>query len=278
MLHRKCSAVAFSDGLARLPSVLKLDGDLLEALFVEKFGDVVRIPSESWAHPGGGSGGPHRSMLWRWRRGKGVPKEYYFIGIAASLDVDPCLLLRLPEGSTFLEFCEAVSKRWWGGSWPHPLKKFAFLQQFILGQREWPPTGKIAETFKRDWHRVQFSHVASTRANYYAAFLIEPRNGTKNRVWHFAWRDRWRPWRPYGVVIARDSEIHLYCFDGREATVSVKTDECDRFIVETWFGPNNAEFCLASLHEFSAELYEGDGELLPSVRFSVDHADDSRAK
>lgn len=256
--------------------VIEIDGDLLESLCVERFKKVVAIPRESWPYPD--TGRPDRGTLWRWRRGEAVPNEFNFLGLAGSLDVDPALLLKLREGTTFIDFCESVSPTGWGGSWASSLRKFSFFQDVIFGKNEWPPSEKILPAFKRDWFRHFFRHDATKRASYYAAFLITPKRGARNRVWHFAWRDGWRGWRPYGVVIARDSEIHLYCFDGREASVAVKADQYQQFVVETWFGPNSAEFCLASLHDFTVELWNGDSSAFPNVRFSVDVADESRPK
>jgi len=259
--------------------VLEIDGDLLEALCVERFKGVVTIPDESWPFHGTGSAGPDRATLWRWRRGEAVPNEFNFLGLAGSLDVDPALLLKLCDGTTFVEFCESVSRGTWGGSWPRTINRFRFFKDVILGMNEWPPNNRTLEAFKRDWTRRRFRHDAKIRASYYARFLITPGQGTRNRVWHFAWRDGWRPiWRPYGFVIAREAEIHLYCFDGREAVVDVPTAECSQFVVETYFGPNSAEFCIASLHDFQAELVDDSSDRLPRVRFSVDVDDDSRLR
>jgi hypothetical protein len=188
-------------------------------------------------------------------------------GLAGALDVDPLALLSLSSNLSWPELCDAVISYNWDPELAPAVQRYWFLRDLILPDREWPSAHVADDYFGRHWNRFEREHRATVRRNYYAAFVIEPDPGAKFQVWHFAWRkNRAALWISYGFVRLEDDLIRICGFDGSEATAAISASE--RFSVETWFGRDAAEFCVASLHGLTCSP-EGDAEFggVPVVRF-----------
>lgn len=207
---------------------------------------------------------PDKATISRWVNGVTFPRSRdELFGLAGALDVDPLALLSL----LWPELCAAVLAYFWDPRLAPAVQRYSFLGDLILPDPEWPSAHVADKYFGRRWNRFERKHIAAVRRNYYAAFVIEPDPEAKFQVWHFAWRkNQAAPWISYGFVRLEDDLIRICGFDGREATAARSASE--RFSVETWFGHDAAEFCVASLHGFTC-LPEGDAKFggVPVVRF-----------
>jgi len=256
--------------------MLTVDGDSLKRLLTERLGKVSAIEHSHKIWPI--QGGPvNRATIFRWLKNGTAPTPELFYALAGTLDVDPFAFLKPTSANSFASICQAVGDACWSRGQPMGLKKWLFLAELAEGNREWPSAELATTYFKRKWHRHEFTHDPARRVNYYARFRIEANGPThggdplRDKVWHFAFRDaRRRNWRPYGCIRGRNLSLELYGYGG---TVDEKprSKSDTRFIAETWFGPGKADFCIASLHDFSANLIDDDGEDLPAVRFHVNY-------
>ncbi len=223
--------------------MLVLDTEFLHARVVAQFGSVAAAV-DRWAI----GPAPNRSTLGRWLNGEDLPKsDAALLSFAATLDLDPLALLRL-DAPTFRELCGWVAR-----ALEQPksfLAPWSFAGALVRHSRDWPPES-IARYFHRPWTTQPFAHTGERR-NVYAALTLA--SSAANQVWHFAWRpDDSFPWRPYGFVRRRAATIALFQVTGitDEATCTN-----DSVIVETFFGGEDAEFLIASLHPFSWNFAE----------------------
>lgn len=214
---------------------------------------------------------PHRSTISRWLRGATLPQtERAFLSFAGALDLDPFALWDL-SGGQFPRVCARIWKLLHMRKWPAFDSNLSFLTNFVACVPDWPPSRISLEYFSRDWSTVSFSHQASVRNGYYAALVIRPlgsrwRSGVQ--VWHFAWRPPQQDalWQPYGFVRLSGADLRLFHFNSYHQSAQV-ADPVGRFCVETWFGAGDAEFRVASLHEFEIRVVESRPEGLAVVRF-----------
>lgn len=222
--------------------------------------------------------GLDRSTLTRWRKHGKLPNDpLRFLRLAQALDMDPLLLFALEE-ATFSETCFRVGKLLFSGRIAAALGSLAFIEGFWQAAgAEWPPhelkssSGALAYRWHvRDLrHEGQFGPGPAGR-NFYASIAldggrVERRNAPQ--VWHFAYRDclPWSLWRQYGAVALVGDTLELYAFTG----LSQRVPAPGPIAAETWFGEGDAEFRVASLHAFEADVTR---EPLPdraSVRFEL---------
>lgn len=258
--------------------MLTLDADSLNRLLKERLGKTSMSNAHSdWPIE---SEPVNRSTIFRWLQGGKAPRPELFYALAGTLDVDPFALLNPAPATTFSSICQAVGDTLWSRGQPKGLKKWLFLSDLAEGGREWPSRDLASTYFKRQWCCREFAHDPAHRANYYARFRIEARapagdgDPLLDKVWHFAFRDaRRRNWRPYGCIRGREGRLELYGYGGT-VDGSAREESVGAFIAETWFGPGKADFRIASLHGFTAELIGEDGEPgdgLPVVRFQVNY-------
>jgi hypothetical protein len=250
-------------------TLLRLDLDLVARLIRERFEDKPNALRDAWPlkTPSGKSAAPDRVTIWRWLTGKKFPRnvdELY--GLAGALDVDPMALLALAEGMTWSELCRATREYHWDFRLAPKVARFWFLYELIRMGLDWPSSAMSQRYFQREWQKKLHSHRASVKRNYYGRFLFELDKDSRSQVWHFAWRSHAdKPWRPYGFVRREESSIHLCSFEGFESTASLGLNAS--FIVKTWFGKKDAEFCVASLHPVKCTLAEGSTDEPAVVRF-----------
>ena len=173
--------------------------------------------------------------------------------LASLLDVDPLCLLTFDRGSVQVAIETALSwaqrNRW---------ERFKFFQTFFGRQSEWPPKELSTIHFGRSWNEATFQHDASARANYYAVVQITPGRGgvsTFPQTFHFAHRHQEQyagRWLSYGFVVIHGESVRLQHINGQSN--SYRAENLLAASVRTVFGPNPAEFKVASLHPFSLRV------------------------
>ncbi len=211
---------------------------------------------------------PDKATVSRWLNGVTFPRSRdELFGLAGAFDVDPLALLGLPGDVTWPGLCDAVRSYNWTPQLAPGVQRFWFLRELILPGRDWPSSDIARNYFGRDWQRQEREHRIAVKRSYYAAFAIEADPVAALQVWHFAWRAHSTlPWRPYGFVRLEEGGLRLCGFDGLE--VKATRSGAGPFIVETWFGRGDADFCVASLHalRYSPERPVA-CERAPTVRF-----------
>lgn len=256
-------------GFVEQGDLLQLDLGLLKGLIQQHFHDETNALIENWPV----SPAPGRTTLWRWLKGLKFPRNVdELFGLAGVLDVDPLALLSLSEDTSWFDLCAATREYHWSFKLAPRVARFWFLQSLIGPNLDWPSSEMGQKYFKRAWEKHQHRHVASVKSKYYGQFVVEPDSEAPLQVWHFAWRGgQKKPWRPYGFIRREQSGVHLCSFDGLEATASL--DGTTPFMVETWFGKDDAEFCIASLHRVKCRWAEpAASRKIPTVRFGKDHS------
>lgn len=248
--------------------MLNFDLGVLERLLSDPAGQLAQL----------GLGGawpvkpiPARETIWRWRTGRSFPRSGEELhGLAGALGVDPLVLLALSGQTTFPDLCKDVADHAFSEIRPKQLQRCWFLRELLIGREDWPWRDFANRYFQREWTHHDVAHHAASRRHCYGAIQIQSDGGIKDRVWHFAWRnDRQRQWRPYGFVRGEDARIHLFSYDSIEDEAAIDVAVSRTFLVETWLGPGDADFRVASLHPFSMKWHDGPVADHPLVRFAV---------
>jgi hypothetical protein len=244
--------------------LLRLDLGVLERLIQERFGGETGALMKGWPV----APSPGRTTIWRWLNGKKFPRNVdELFGLAGALDVDPLGLLGLSGQITWSELCQATREYHWNFRLAPRVARFWFLQNLIGPNSDWPSSTIAQRYFKRTWERRTHLHRASEKRNHYGRFLLELEEAVPDQVWHFAWRSHAdKPWRPYGFIRREGPNVHLCAFEGLEAIAKLAGNTA--FLVETWFGKGDAEFCIASLHKFGSTVGPPSSSAeQPTVRF-----------
>lgn len=249
--------------------MIDLDHGLLRRRALERYGGVAPI-ARHWPR---GAPVPHRSTILRWFQGRTYPRDSdSLLRFAAALDVDPLGIWKV-EVPQFGRFWELLSRALMTNLWHVLPPGLAFLREFVLPGRSWPPE-RIARTyFGRGWYVVDVSFERQAARSVYTAFALAPDAAEMGpagiQVWHFAWRPAAeRAWRPYGFVRMVESSLQeLFSFSGKAGTAQLETPAAE-LVVETWLGPGPVEFRIASLHPFACrECCLGAQPTLPRLRF-----------
>lgn len=222
--------------------------------------------------------GLDRSTLTRWRKHGKLPNDpLRFLRLAQALDLDPLLLFDLDE-TTFAETCIRVAKLLVTRRLAAALGSLAFIEGFWQAAGgEWPPRElrSSSGTVAYRWHLQQFRHegqlgTGAAGRNFYASIplrgpRVERRSGPQ--VWHFAFRDAlpMSLWIQYGAVALVGDVLELYAFAGRHRRVAAPGP----IAAETWFGEGDAEFRIASLHPFTADVIRDPPAGHAAVRFEL---------
>ena len=241
-------------------SSLGLDGVLLRSLVARRLPGGWSELQDRWvasdtSQRGAAGHAPHRSTMHRWTQGQMPRTAGDLLRLCGLLDVDPLVLLRLPP-SDETGALERLARAYIHGRWQPPALEF--LHDFLGRRSVWPPPGLAREHFGRDWHVHDFSHDPVHGANQYAMVRILPPSGApwptgKPLVWHFAYRHErlfGRRWLQYGVVSRVGRRVTLLHINGHEGASELQSEE-DVVQVQTWFGPGEAVFRVASLHGFA---------------------------
>ena len=252
--------------------LVKLDLDVVRRQIASRFASASQLldgwPALQSAEGSKSSRARPGYHLARWLNGVTFPRSRdELFGLAAALDADPLALLAMPANMTWVHLCDAVRSYNWTPRLAPAVQRFWFLRELIEPAAEWPSADVALEILQtRGGNKAVYCHRVSHRHNYYASFTITCGKDAPNQVWHFAWRAHsGLPWRPYGFVRLEQAGIHLYGFDGREAAASLEGGAS--FTVETWFGRDDADFCLASLHENECSLSDRGSPGMTTVRF-----------
>jgi len=241
-----------------------LDGLLLERLIKARFPRGRQELIARWDASGEGL---NPSTIYRWTRGQLPRTGDDLLRLAGLLDVDPFALLTLDRGPVDRAIDRLLSafqgKRG---------KRLDFVHEFVGRQAQWPPGRVAQEHFGRGWCRATFQHDPAERANYYAVIRLDgelQRDLERPQTYHFAFRQPGRfanRWLGYGHVIRMGSNVRLFQISGH-AEACVADGPKSPTLVETFFGPGPAEFCVASLHRFTAAAGPAEEISGPRVRF-----------
>jgi hypothetical protein len=144
--------------------------------------------------------------------------------------------------------------------------KVSDLMSLFGPLHEWPSPNLVMEVYARDWLRTRFMNEGQSYS-LYRNVRIHVEESIFPRVIHFAYRssstDRWRM---YGSVeIWKDKRRLVHFYGNNQNIVSELQNTA---FVETRFGENRCEFCLASLHRFSNKLLDGQ-EIGDKLRFTA---------
>ncbi len=223
--------------------------------------------------------GLHRSTLSRWRTRSALPNDpLQFLRLARALDLDPLLLFEV-EPVRFPALCVEVGRLLLAGKLGSALRSLGFIEAFwACAGQEWPPESMESPAGKVHlaWHTVDLIHEGqlgegAAGRNFYASILLDGsrvRTRDAPHVWHFAYRDRVGAaalWHPYGAVALVDGHLELFAYQGHTERRPVEGP----IAVESWFGEGDADFRLASLHPFSAEVVRSLPAGCTAVRFSL---------
>lgn len=237
----------------------------MKRLFREKFGQSGSIPSDVW--PLSDEAPVNRTTIFRWCKGESIPTPQLFFALVGALNVDPFVLLNPVSGSGFSELYQFLAQAILGANSNKRLR-LLFALKAHLGPRDcWPDDNFGEKYYNRKWYRHNEFHDAERAANYYGRLRISVGASVADKVLHFAWRGTpTSTWLPYGFVRSTDSELSLFSYDGRNHKVQLQSGDGE-FVVETWFGPGSAHFCIASLDSFAVTTLEDELVHLPTVRF-----------
>ena len=254
-------------------ATLRLDGQLLHALLATRLpGGVPEVQARWSLHDRSGlesKGPPHRATFHRWTQGQVPRTADDLLRLSGILDVDPICLLKLPERNPEATM-ERLASTDVHGRWEPPALEL--LQEFMGRRAAWPPPSLARDYFGRDWHKREITHDATDRTNFYATLRIAPPDGSRCGgpfVYHVAFRHTslfGKRWLQYGLVLRHGNRISLRHINGHIDSCDAR-DALAPNLVETWFGPGPAVFCVASLHPFTLDLIEAGPTGEPVVRF-----------
>lgn len=242
--------------------VIPIDRTLVRRIVEEKFESIDGL-LEHWLwliETKARSIGPprDRSVLYKWLK-QGVPstKEAIF-SLAGVLDVDPISIVDLQEILAKSRFQkERVHLHSARKSHLYPLRDL-FVPDSARSDR-WPNDHLAIKYFGRPWFVKYFDHDPERIRNVYASVRVSSRDDSRislPETYHFAYRKKGvldLSWRPYGVVSGSPLGLSLVSESGEWQTSPAKAWN-EPLVVETYFGPGAASFCIASLHSFEIEL------------------------
>ncbi len=208
---------------------------------------------------------PSHQSISRWLE-EGVPRNSdALFGLAATLDIDPTALMNIDRQYMDTHFQKErrmfrLNNEMHASTSP--------LWKIYAPEFGWPDHALAQDYYRRNWYTVTFSHDAAGTTNVYAAVVLKPDTDTLlPRAFHFAWRKPSVPqafWRPYGTIVRFEDNTILASEGGDFQSVPT----CGQsVVVETLFGPGQAEFCVASLHAFDHHI-EVPSHQTGCVRFS----------
>lgn len=233
---------------------LGLNGKLLQAL-VESCGGRDAFVSQ-WLSSATKPGDTFdKQTLSRWIRGESRPQtSYRMLRLAHLLDVDPFALLA-PSDGEFAKTADRVINFIQNRYTAH--ESLDFLAPFFGRVKTWPPPFKDP---KRKWVQREFEHKAVHGTGHYALVSIKGdrrlRISQKPQVFHFAYRQPsffGNRWLQYGCVIRRVRSVSLWHINGHAETLTVDS-LTEPTPVKTYFGPEPAQFRVASLHPFQVRV------------------------
>jgi hypothetical protein len=246
-----------------------LDGELLRQLIESRGGVDAFLGHWSSVSPQVDNP-PDRATLYRWMRGRILPKSSdTFLRLAGLLDVDPFALIAVPPGEMLAaadEILRMVQSFAGAPPWLH------FVHGFFGRQKVWPPRDLASVYFARPWCLQEFTHDPALRSNYYARVLLRHSLKPPDRrpqVLHFAFKHPalfHARWLEYGLVRVNGASAVLHHISGYTDRLDLTSpDEALR--VETWFGPGPALFSVASLHPFELGLAAPEDAGARALRF-----------
>lgn len=237
---------------------IPINEELVRSLIRRRFGSVDNLIVE-WEHRVASKGqrrGVHRdrTTVYRWLS-TGLPSQTDDIfGFAAVLDVDPVALLSIDQRYVHEQF--GRERRWFRLN-RRRATYLAPLWPIYAAEDGWPNQALAEAFFGRHWHVTDFAHDPTIITNVYAAIVLEnrdPHDLAIPKTYHIAYRRAGvsdRMWRPFGTVIGFETEIVLLSESGIYQRIE---RDGPQVVFESYFGPGQAEFRIASIHAFSLTL------------------------
>lgn len=236
-----------------------VDSVQVRLLFKEQFGGIENFVDEWTARQSkDGLGTQSRSVktIYKWLA-EGMPKhEDAFFGFFGALDADPIALIDFDRSGFarhFGRFRQAIMLAGLnvGG--------FRSLTRLMRPAQHWPDNQVTQQHYGKIWFAHEFEHDAKSVINSYVTFRIGSVHEEQRdwpRAYHIAYRRKNNAdglWRPFGSIIARQSDLTLVHENGAVQKAKIKTSGLP-IEFKTFFGPSAAEFRIASLHPFEARL------------------------
>lgn len=172
----------------------------------------------------------------------------------ALLDVDPVSILDMERNGLPGNFGRIRLSFLLGGA---AAGAFRPLFELYRPGPAWPDSDIARAFFSREWTVRDFDHDAADIVNRYATIRVRTDMAQgRPAAWHIAYRrvlNNDAMWRPYGTVIVRDGTrllIHENGFTQQESVTAERPDL--RF--QTFFGPSQLQFRLASLRPFEIDV------------------------
>lgn len=242
-----------------------LNESLVVELVLKKYGKLT-MPSHFGPT---GAGGVDRTTLWRSFKKQELPSIAVIFSLAGLLDVDPMAIITIKKMHTFPEVFGFFEKYLWAVKKPKQFNKILKLSEYLASQHEWPSENFSQKYYGRHWIKKTTKHEANGKTNYYGKIEINFKDIYTPKVIHISWRSNTKDqWHTYGAVRIFDQEIDLISYGGDSQNVCISQNH-ERFIVETWFGSETAEFCVASLHDFDIRQVEIADKSLSTVCFKT---------
>lgn len=242
-----------------------LNGDLLRSLI--KVAGGINAVQTKWRELRPTVKEPSDSTFFRWMNGEQLPKNSEtLMALASVLDVDPIALLVVEKGETHTvldDLLEIVQNREFI---PSPL---SFVKPFLQRQKIWPPPIFAKQHYKRPWEEQPFNHDPAIRSNFYQVISLRGENSSRAQVFHFAYHQPGlygARWLQYGAVVRYERTAFLWHINGHTEERELRGID-EPALVDTWFGPTETRFKIASLHPFKlSKLASWRGDK-PPMRF-----------
>lgn len=228
-------------------------------LFNEQFGGIENFVDEWKARRSDRAQGVDpRSLktVYKWLA-EGMPKhENSFFGFFGALDADPIALMdfeRSAFAKNFGRFRQAIMLAGLnvGG--------FRSLTRLLQPAQHWPDNHLAELYYGKTWSSRDFQNDARAAINSYVTFRLGVTNEDQRewpRAYHISYRRKTNAdglWRPFGSIISRPSELTLVHENGAVQSAKPRASKLP-IEFRTFFGPSAAEFRIASLHPFDAQL------------------------
>lgn len=217
---------------------------------------------------------PNRTTIYRWLAKGQLPRlEREVLGLANALHLDPLAIIEVDRAS-FAHLCaeiyRAIRASVAAGTAAVERRKaspFAYVLDFAAAADEWPPREMAA--VRISWKTFSFTNPATAQRDYYATIILTPEEapGRAPCIFHFAWRpNALFPWRPYGFTKVWRDRVELFNYSGAVDEAPLRSGVSPA--VETRFGKSAAEFLVASVHRFTAAVYDDAPAGVTAVRFA----------
>lgn len=222
---------------------------------IENFADIwSKIPQDDEA-----AGQRERSVktIYAWLQNGMPTARDTMMRFFGTLGIDPVAAVELDSGKLQKQFGRLRRAFMFGG---FNAGGFRPLFELYAPSFGWPEESLALTYFDRKWTTFDFTHHAQDIKNTYVTIHVQAQDDMPvswPRAFHIAYRRLSNAdglWRPYGAVMTRLKEAILVHENGEVQRTPFFASNNHRIRFRTWFGPEPAEFRLASLHPFSCRI------------------------